>query len=80
MCGAGARYDGNHAQGGGEARAGRSKRFSASSTGSLGRGALSDPDLQSRLQPSLPAFWVRICVLVIVVPLLADFCLWLVFV
>uniref|UniRef100_A0A2A4JL88 Uncharacterized protein n=1 Tax=Heliothis virescens TaxID=7102 RepID=A0A2A4JL88_HELVI len=54
------RHHRQHPQGGGEARAGRSKRLSASSTGSLGRGALSDPDLQSRLQPNLPAFWVRI--------------------
>nr|XP_049708070.1 voltage-dependent L-type calcium channel subunit beta-3 isoform X3 [Helicoverpa armigera] len=51
------RHHRQHPQGGGEARAGRSKRTSASSTGSLGRGALSDPDLQSRLQPNLPAFW-----------------------
>lgn len=46
--------------GGGERRAGRGKRPSGSSTsGSLGRGALSDPDLQSRLQPNLNAYWVR---------------------
>uniref|UniRef100_A0A2H1VEQ2 SFRICE_026151 n=1 Tax=Spodoptera frugiperda TaxID=7108 RepID=A0A2H1VEQ2_SPOFR len=68
VCDLGARCDRGCAQGGGEVRAGRSKRPSASSTGSLGRGALSDPDLQSRLQPNLPAFWVRICVLVIVGP------------
>ncbi|XP_052758677.1 voltage-dependent L-type calcium channel subunit beta-3 isoform X4 [Galleria mellonella] len=45
--------------GGGERRAGRGKRPSGSSSasGSLGRGALSDPDLQSRLQPNLTAFW-----------------------
>ncbi|CAG4943496.1 unnamed protein product [Colias eurytheme] len=43
---------------GGERR-GRGKRPSGSSASSLGRGALSDPDLQSRLQPNLTAFWVR---------------------
>lgn len=50
----------NHPQGpaGCERRAGRGKRTSSSSTsGSLGRGALSDPDLQSRLQTNLTAFW-----------------------
>ncbi|KAG6441133.1 hypothetical protein O3G_MSEX001676 [Manduca sexta] len=54
----------NHPQGGGggggERRTSRGKRPSGSSaSGSLGRGALSDPDLQSRLQPNLNAFWVR---------------------
>ncbi|KAJ0182159.1 hypothetical protein K1T71_002881 [Dendrolimus kikuchii] len=48
----------NAGAGGGERRAGRGKRQSGSSaSGSLGRGALSDPDLQSRLQPNLTAFW-----------------------
>ncbi|XP_075992797.1 calcium channel protein beta subunit isoform X4 [Anticarsia gemmatalis] len=49
-----------HQQGpsGGERRAGRGKRTSDSSaSGSLGRGALSDPDLQSRLQTNLTAYW-----------------------
>ncbi|XP_072937206.1 voltage-dependent L-type calcium channel subunit beta-3 isoform X5 [Epargyreus clarus] len=46
-----------HPHQGGERR-GRGKRPSGSSaSGSLGRGALSDPDLQSRLQPNLTAFW-----------------------
>ncbi|XP_045486311.1 voltage-dependent L-type calcium channel subunit beta-3 isoform X5 [Pieris rapae] len=44
-----------HPQGG--ERRGRGKRPSGSSASSLGRGALSDPDLQSRLQPNLTAFW-----------------------
>ncbi|GBP51385.1 hypothetical protein EVAR_38779_1 [Eumeta japonica] len=49
------------AAGAGERRAPRGKRASASSSasgaGSLGRGALSDPDLQSRLQPTLTGYW-----------------------
>ncbi|XP_053608499.1 voltage-dependent L-type calcium channel subunit beta-3 isoform X4 [Plodia interpunctella] len=46
-------------QGAGGERRGRSKRPSGSSTasGPLGRGALSDPDIQGRLQPNLDAFW-----------------------
>ncbi|XP_048483086.1 voltage-dependent L-type calcium channel subunit beta-1 isoform X4 [Plutella xylostella] len=45
-------------QGAGGERSGRGgKRPSGSSTSSLGRGALSDPDLQSRLQPNLAGYW-----------------------
>lgn len=63
MCDRGGVVTRTRAQGGsgGERRAGRSKRPSGSSgSGSLGRGALSDPDIQSRLQPNLSAYWVRI--------------------